>query len=234
MFPVIHLPTANVKIKTLSNTQIVENIQALDAWMLLPSPRGSRDAAPQDSVHVGSQDARCAAQNPGLLWDCFSLFPKYCQHYYQCVYWFNDLQYFHCLILSYSSKTSFKFRYRNIKQNGWIKMQSKSATSSSVNDHKTVPLSNKSNQGEYENNDAIKLIAIDINKTYSLDGYIQYQAQAINTAKEDLLRLRANVLELASQVCYVSKSCSKSCVLQPNKTTDYIYWSLRCQQVSSI
>ena len=58
-------------------------------------------------------------------------------------------------------------------------------------------------QGNYENNDAIKLIAIDIEKTYSLDGYIKFQAEAINTAKEDLLRLRSNVLELASGVCYV-------------------------------
>ena len=58
----------------------------------------------------------------------------------------------------------------------------------------------------YDNNDAIKLIAIDIDKTYSLDGYIQHQAQAIDTAKQDLLRLRANVLELASKVCYVSKA----------------------------
>ncbi|KAL5256854.1 hypothetical protein ACHWQZ_G011949 [Mnemiopsis leidyi] len=56
--------------------------------------------------------------------------------------------------------------------------------------------------GNYENNDAIKLIAIDIEKTYSLEGYIKFQAEAINTAKEDLLRLRSNVLELASGVCH--------------------------------
>lgn len=57
-------------------------------------------------------------------------------------------------------------------------------------------------QGSYQNCDAIKLIAIDIEKTYSLYDYIEYQAKSIESAKEDLLRLRRNVLDLATAVCY--------------------------------
>ena len=59
-------------------------------------------------------------------------------------------------------------------------------------------------QGDYFNKDGIHLIAIDITKTFTLEDYIEYQKDTIHTAKEDLLKLRCSVLDLATSVCYVS------------------------------